>query len=368
MKVLTILGARPQFIKAAALSSEFEHHDSINEIIVHTGQHYDKDMSETFFEELGIPKPKYFLKYGGLTHGAMTGKMIIAIEEILIKESPDYVVVYGDTNSTLAGAIAASKLHIPIVHVESGLRSFNQKMPEEVNRVITDRVSDILFCPTNTALRNLEAEGYPNIISEGVIQEVFNVGDIMFDVCLMAKEKIDISKMVSEFGLNEGDYFLVTLHRQENTDNVERFTNIINTLNELSETENLVLLVHPRLKHKLFENRLVLSDRIMSLPPSSYFDTQALLCAAKKLITDSGGMQKEAFFSSVPCVTLRNETEWVETIETGANVLVSSDLSDFMELIKAVVPKESFDAKPYGNGQTAKLIVKILQERFKRLS
>lgn len=366
MKILTVLGARPQFIKAAALSSMFNDYDSIEEIIVHTGQHYDRDMSEIFFEELGIPMPKYFLEYGGLTHGAMTGKMIMAIEEILIKESPDYVLVYGDTNSTLAGAIAASKLHIPIVHVESGLRSFNQRMPEEINRVLTDRVSHILLCPTEVAVKNLEEEGYPNTLSEGVKQEVLNVGDIMFDVCLMAQQRIDIDARIGKFGLNKGEYFLATLHRQENTDDKERFTTIINALNDLSEKEKLVFLVHPRLKAKLSENNLVLSDNIIALPPSSYFDTQALLGASKKLITDSGGLQKEAFFNSVPCVTLRNETEWIETLQTGANVLTSHNLSDFMVHISAEVPRESFAVRPYGNGDTAEIIIEFLLEHFER--
>lgn len=365
MKVVTILGARPQFIKAAALSAEFCQYDSIEEIIVHTGQHYDRDMSEVFFEELGIPKPKYFLEFGGLTHGAMTGKMIVAIEEILTEELPDYVVLYGDTNSTLAGAIAGAKLNIPIAHVESGLRSFNERMPEEINRVLTDRVSNLLFCPTEIAVKNLKDEGYPNS-SEGIAQKIVNVGDIMYDVCLMARKKVDLDARVDAFGLRRGQYFLVTLHRQENTDNKQRFTAIIDALNDLSEREKLVFLVHPRLKSKLSENNLVLSEKIMTLPPAGYFDTQALLCSAKKLVTDSGGMQKEALFNEIPCVTLRNETEWVETLKDRANVLTLPDLSDFMANIALEVPKKAFFEKPYGKGDTAKLIAVSLLEHFKK--
>jgi UDP-GlcNAc3NAcA epimerase len=352
MKIVTILGARPQFIKAGSVSREIAKYDNVQEVIVHTGQHYDANMSDVFFDEMKIPKPDYFLGVGGKSHGAMTGQMIEKIEEILIEEKPDWLLVYGDTNSTLAGAIAASKLHIKIAHVEAGLRSFNMRMPEEVNRILTDKVSSILFCPTQAAIDNLN--------NEGTSQETVNVclsGDVMQDGAMfyknLAEEPADLSV---------DDYILCTIHRAENTDDVGRLTSIVEALNTIAIEQKLVLPLHPRTKGKLENLNVTLSENIQIIPPVGYLSMVWLIMNSKFIMTDSGGLQKEAFFFEKQCITLRDETEWVELIEAGVNKLVGAN----KEMIIAecnhclTKPKGLFDQSIYGGGQASKLIVESL--------
>ena len=359
LKVVTILGVRPQFIKAAAISRAIKeyYNDQIQEIIVHTGQHFDANMSESFFVQLNIPKPDYNLEISGGTHGEMTGHMLSSIEKVLLKEKPDWVIVYGDTNSTMAGSLAASKLHIPIAHIEAGLRSFNKKMPEEVNRVLTDHVSTLLFCPTDAAIANLDNEG----IKEGVI----NVGDVMYDVSLYYQKNSDNNvRILNQLNVKKGEYGLVTCHRQENTDSPERLKNIMMALSEINEKMPVILPLHPRTKKIIKEQNLeTYLENVIVTEPLSFLDMMALEKNARVIITDSGGVQKEAYFCNVPCVTMRDETEWVETIEHGYNQLVGAD--------KDKIVKASFSAKlptekkqsPYGDGESSK---KILNEILTR--
>ena len=319
IKLLTILGARPQFIKAACFSRVIKNNPNVKEIIVHTGQHFDKNMSDVFFIEMDIPKPEYQLSINSLNHGAMTGRMIEEIESIAIKVKPDGILVYGDTNSTLAGALVGAKLHIPVFHVEAGLRSFNKKMPEEINRILTDHVSDLLFSPTTTAVENL--------INENISPDRIRlVGDVMYDSVIfytdMANKK---SQILLHEQLTKMNYFLVTIHRAENTDDVNRLTIIAEALQQLSRKKEVVFSLHPRTKNKLIEHGLheKLSSTIHFLDPLGYFDMLALEANAALVITDSGGVQKEAYFQKVPCITLRDETEWVELVSSGWNQLVS---------------------------------------------
>ncbi|WP_413944585.1 non-hydrolyzing UDP-N-acetylglucosamine 2-epimerase [Bdellovibrio sp. HCB-162] len=312
MKIVTIVGARPQFVKAAVVSRAIQKNPKIEEIIVHTGQHYDANMSDIFFEEMKIPKPKYNLGVSGLSHGAMTGEMLKGIEEILINEQPDWVLVYGDTNSTLAGALAASKLHIKIAHVEAGLRSFNMRMPEEVNRILTDRISTILFCPTDTAVANLKKEGYANINAK-----VVNVGDVM----------LDAANFYAEFAPNTAPptpFVLATLHRAENTDDEKRLKSIFHALREIGKSTQIILPLHPRTK-KIVESLKISTEGIVITPPASYFEMISYLKSCSLVVTDSGGLQKEAYFFKKQCITLRDETEWVELVTSGTNVLTGSD-------------------------------------------
>ena len=343
LKIITIVGARPQFIKAAVLSREIKKHKNIEEVIIHTGQHFDKNMSDIFFDELEIPKPKYFLDIHSNSHGRMTGQMLSAIESILLQEEPDMTLVYGDTNSTLAGALAASKLYIPVAHVESGLRSFNKKMPEEINRVLTDHVSKLLFCPTKQSVKNLQIEG----ITSGV----YHVGDIMYDATLFAKNYItkNTEKFDNRFGLGNADFALMTIHRQESTNDEQNFDEIMCYADQFSEKNNLKILfpVHPRIKNLIQQYRE--KPNFSFMDPFSYFETHYLLSKASSILTDSGGLQKEAFFHRVPCITLRSETEWVETIESGWNRLWIED--------KYKEKKPIFD---YGHGKTAKNIIEVI--------
>jgi len=319
MKIVSIVGARPQFIKCAPLSRELRkvHH----EILVHTGQHYDHDMSDIFFEELNIPKPDYNLGIGSGSHGEQTGKMLTEIEKVLLKEKPDLVLVYGDTNSTLAGALAAVKLHIRVAHVEAGLRSFDRNMPEEINRVLTDHISDILFCPTQTAVDNLS--------KEGITQGVHLVGDVMLDALeynkTVAEKK---SKILEVLGLKKDKYLVITIHRPSNTDSRENLNNIIKALREIGEA--VVFPVHPRTKKFLQEYGLDFPANVRLMDPLGYLDMLKLMAGARKILTDSGGIQKEAYMLGVPCVTLRENTEWVETLEGGWNVLVGGAGIDIM--------------------------------------
>lgn len=353
-KIITITGARPQFIKAATVSRELRK-SGITEVIVDTGQHFDANMSDVFFKEMDIPKPNYHLEINSLGHGAMTGRMLEKIEEVLIKEKPDGVLVYGDTNSTLAGALAASKLHIPIAHVEAGLRSFDMKMPEEINRVLTDRLSKILFCPTTTAIVNLEREGFKDFNCR-----LEKPGDVMYDAVLFYRKKAkEVSTLVKAGGLKSNGFALATLHRAENTDNPERLKSICKALNEIHRTLPVVLPLHPRTKTHLASLRIPLN--VMVIEPVGYFDMLSLLENCKLVLTDSGGLQKEAYFFGKFCITLRDQTEWVELVEAGANEIASAETEKIMASFhknKEVVIKTQL---LYGNGDAArKIAAKLL--------
>lgn len=350
MKVLTILGARPQFIKAAAVSNVMR--KEFTEVLVHTGQHYDANMSDVFFEELSIPKPNYHLNIGSGNHGAQTGAMLIEIEKVLEKEKPDFVMVYGDTNSTLAGALAASKLLIPVIHVEAGLRSFNKAMPEEQNRIVTDHVSDLLFVPTQTAIDNLK--------NEGITKGVHNIGDVMFDAILhftpIAQKK---SNVLANLGLTENSYSLCTIHRAENTNDIDRLKNICEALNECDQT--IVLPLHPRTLKYIGEYGIKLKDKIKVIEPVGYLDMLLLEKGANKIITDSGGVQKEAYFMRKPCITMRDQTEWVETVNAGWNVLVYADKAKIIDAINNFNPVKYTDDL-FGRGNAAQLLVNIIKK------
>lgn len=347
-KIITVIGARPQFVKAATLSRQFLLL-GIEELIIHTGQHFDANMSEVFFTEMEIPKPAYQLDIHGLTHGAMTGRMLEAIEEILLKEKPDGVVVYGDTNSTLAGALAASKLHIPVIHVEAGLRSFNMEMPEEINRILTDRISDILFCPTETAVNNLQKEGYASMPVQ-----IFKNGDVMQDAAIYYAEKAEQKSDILH-KINEPSFVLGTIHRQENTDSPEKLIEIVKGLNQINQQIPVIVPLHPRTRQLLLQQNIIPEFKLIN--PVGYFDMIMLLKSCNMVITDSGGVQKEAFFFGKHCITLREQTEWVELVENGFNILVGSDpekLNTAFDYFKTKISDFSVDL--YGKGQAAKLI------------
>ena len=359
MKICTIVGARPQFIKAAVVSRVIAATEHVQEVIVHTGQHYDANMSDQFFTELHIPTPTYHLNIGSSNHGKQTGQMLTAIEEVLLKEKPDWVLVYGDTNSTLAGALAAAKLHIPVAHVEAGLRSFNRRMPEEINRVTTDHLSTILFAPTETAYKRLLQEG----IEESAI---FNVGDVMYDAALYYNEQNTKRKTIVEsLALENKSYVLATIHRAENTDVTHRLTNICNALIELAQHHEVVLPLHPRTDAILEKLGLLklMKDKLQIIEPVGYLDMLALEQKALMIVTDSGGVQKEAYFNQVPCITLRDETEWVELVETGWNVLCSPEREFSLVAFLDHVNKSSYTGaiRLYGEGNTAQELVAIIQ-------
>lgn len=354
MKIVTVVGARPQFIKAAPVSRAIRARGE--EILVHTGQHYDTSMSDVFFEELEIPKPDYHLHVGSKSHGAQTGAMLSKIEEVIFAEKPDALLVYGDTNSTLAGALAAAKLHVPVAHVESGLRSFNRRMPEEINRVLTDHISRWLFCPTDTAVTNLEAEG----ITEGVYQ----IGDVMLDAVLynakLAEEKADI---LQKLELESKSYLLFTIHRAENTDDPKRLKGIVDALNAIDIPA--VLPLHPRTKGKLAATGLTIHNPMVRvIEPVGYLDMLQLEFHAKKIVTDSGGVQKEAFFAKVPCITMRDETEWIETVEYKTNILVSADTKKILEAIHNFDVDFSQVPSVFGTGKSSEEIVEILSKEL----
>lgn len=346
-KIITVVGARPQFIKAATLSRQFKLL-GIEEKIIHTGQHFDANMSEIFFDEMEIPKPAYQLDIHGVSHGAMTGRMLEGIEKILMTEKPDGVLVYGDTNSTLAGALAAAKLHIPVIHVEAGLRSFNMEMPEEINRILTDRISNALFCPTDTAVNNLMREGFDNM----PIQIIKN-GDVMQDAAMYYADKAQLkSDIIRKAGLNK--FVLATIHRQENTDNPENLKNIIEGLNAIHKEIPVVVPMHPRTRNILAQNYQLPDFTIID--PVGYFDMIMLLKSCEMVITDSGGVQKEAFFFAKHCITLREQTEWVELVENGFNLLVGSDIDKLRDAFDFFRTKKSdFSINLYGNGKAAEM-------------
>jgi UDP-GlcNAc3NAcA epimerase len=353
VRIVTVVGARPQFIKAATVSRELRAKSGVEEVLVHTGQHYDENMSDVFFEELEIPHPDHHLGIGSGSHGTQTGRMLEAAERVLLAEEPDLVLVYGDTNSTLAGALAAVKLHIPVAHVEAGLRSFNRRMPEEINRVLTDHASDLLFTPTETATENLRREGIS-------AESIYWVGDVMYDAALLyadkAKEKEEILKRLQ---LEPKGYVLATVHRAENTDDLGRLRAIFEGLERVADSSPVIMPLHPRAKKK--HSRLGLrSSKIRYLDPVGYLDMISLEKNAAVIATDSGGVQKEAFFYRVPCVTLREETEWTETVASGWNTLAPPDPLGIYKAVKAAEPPAL--APPfYGDGTAARHIVEILQ-------
>lgn len=354
MKLLTVLGARPQFIKAAAVSRAINSFDEIEEVIVHTGQHYDANMSDIFFSELEIPKPNYNLDINGVGHGAMTGRMMEAIEEVLIKENPDALMVFGDTNSTIAGALAAAKLHVKVIHVEAGLRSFNMEMPEEINRILTDRISNLLFCPTDNAIENLKKEGFENFDCQIVLN-----GDVMKDAALFYKKKSDENATVLKKHKVQSEYILATCHRAENTDDKNNLTNIIKALNEINEKTQVIMPLHPRTKARLESFGLV--PEFKTIEPVGYLDMVQLISNANLVMTDSGGLQKEAYFFEKYCITMREQTEWVELVDNGYNRLVGTDSVEILNAFKFFREK-SFEQKSilYGNGDASMQICKTL--------
>jgi len=378
MKIVTIIGARPQFIKAAAVSraiakhnarTSINEHKTLNEIIIHTGQHYDDEMSAIFFRELEIPEPKYHLHVGSGSHGAQTGKMLAAIEEVLLKEKPDWALIYGDTNSTLAGAIAAAKLCVPIAHVEAGMRSFNRRMPEEINRVVTDHLSTVLFCSSQASVENLAAEGIPSPVTpnaSSIAPRVYLTGDVMADALAHAvKKTADHSKILTRLHIKPQQYILATIHRAENTDHRRRLNQIMSALSEIAKKQTVILPLHPRTKKRLEDQSLSFSSPRASLKiidPVSYFDNIVLQKNARVILTDSGGMQKEAYWLKVPCVTLRDETEWVETVANGWNVLTGADEK---KIIEAALNFKIPSAHPslYGDGKAAEKILEALGVR-----
>jgi len=356
-KIVTVLGARPQFIKASVVSHAIAQAGALQEILVHTGQHFDTNMSDVFFTELGMPKPGYVLNIHGGTHGAMTGRMLAEVEMVLLAEKPDAVLVYGDTNSTLAGALAASKLHIPVAHVEAGLRSFNLAMPEEINRILTDRISRWLFTPTDAAAAHLRREG----VAEGLIVPV---GDVMYDVALHHGGRVgEAGGAMQRLGLQAGRFVLTTVHRAENTDSDERLESIVNALEEVSARLPVVWPLHPRTRGVLQRRgRLArLAPTLQLIEPVGYLDMVQLEKHAALIATDSGGVQKEAFFYRVPCVTLRDETEWTELVESGWNRLAPPRGAESLrDMLLAAIGTRGRDVEPYGPGDAATRIVQRL--------
>ncbi len=380
MKIITIIGARPQIIKSAAISRAIRNHFSteIKEIIVHTGQHYDENMSEVFFDELSIPRPDYNLNVGSGSHGVQTARMLEGIENIILTEKPNALVVYGDTNSTVAGGLAASKLHIPLVHIEAGLRSFNKKMPEEINRIMCDHVSTLLFSPTAKGIENLEQEGF-NLAANAPFTidnpKVYHCGDIMYDNSIYFSHVSDQnSKILAELGI-EGDFILSTIHRNNNTDEPDRLQAIFSALLEIAEDNKIpvVLPLHPRTKKMMELNltpelsaQLTSSQYIRIIPPVSFLDVIALEKNASFIVTDSGGVQKEAFFFEKPCIILRSETEWVEIVENGNAILCDADKNRILNAYQKLANNNDLTyPQLFGDGESA---VFICQEIVKHLS
>lgn len=352
MKVVSIVGARPQFVKAAALSRELRQRHT--EILVHTGQHYDYEMSGIFFDGLEIPVPDFNLGVGSGQHGTQTGAMLAAIESVLVAERPDCLLVYGDTNSTLAGALAASKLSVPVAHVEAGLRSFNRRMPEEINRVVADHLSDLLLCPSDVAVGHLAAEG--------ITRNVHQVGDVMLDVLNWAQQrsKAHPSEILKRLGVSTKSYLLATIHRSENTDDPARLSSIVAAFNAVDEP--VIFPVHPRTRKAIAGAGCSLESHVQVIDPVGYLDMIALTRSARLVLTDSGGLQKEAYWVGVPCITLRDETEWVETVESGWNSLVGSDAKKIVDAVRSFAPA---DPRPtlYGDGRAAARCVELLDAR-----
>jgi len=362
MKVVTVVGARPQFVKAATVSRAIRKYnrdkpdDCIHEVMIHTGQHYDENMSQVFFDEMDIPHPDYNLDISDCTHGAMTGRMLEQIERVLLIERPDWLLIYGDTNSTLAGALAATKLHMPVAHVEAGLRSFNMDMPEEINRILSDRISTLLFCPTETAVLNLKTEG----VEIGVL----NVGDVMYDASLFYRDLAgQKSSILQDHSLTRKTYVLATCHRAENTDDSMRLTGIVDGLASLAQTVRVIFPIHPRTRKVMKELALIeMLGHVEVLEPISFLDMVQLEESAKAIVTDSGGVQKEAYFFGVPCITMRDETEWVETVEMGGNVLVGTDSHSMFNAYANIGSRSDRQdaSNMYGDGHASERIVSAL--------
>ncbi len=354
MKIITIVGARPQFIKMAAFSREISKSSRIKEVTIHTGQHFDFNMSKIFFDEMGIKPPDYQFETGGLLQGEMTGRQIEKIEGVLIKEVPDLIILYGDTNSTLAGAIAAVKLNIPIMHIESGLRSFNKKMPEEINRLLVDHISDFLLAPTKVAESNLLAEGLD-------AKKIFNVGDVMYDAVLFFDRFSKKPEFISE-SLLGSDYVLCTIHRDFNVENPKRLANIFEALQK--SDRKIILPIHPRTKKNIINSSIHISENIFVTQPIGYLEMLWLQKNASLIITDSGGIQKEAFFHKKICLTLRNETEWRELVNCGANILVDANIEEIESNLRKVHKFPDVKDNFYGDGFTTRKIIKIIENNF----
>ncbi len=379
-KIITIVGARPQIIKSSAISRAIKNHfsEELEEIIVHTGQHYDENMSAVFFDEMGIPLPNYNLQVGSGSHGLQTARMLEGLEEIYQKEQPYAVLVYGDTNSTIAGALAAIKIHIPVVHVEAGLRSFNKRMPEEVNRIACDHMSTLLFTPTMTGSDNLSKEGFTNVEGQKASADhpkVYHCGDVMFDNSLYFSEVSDNKSIIlNELGITRDHYVLVTIHRDSNTDIAENMENIFAALYQIQEETGLaiVLPIHPRTKHKMKDqlshglfDQISGNSNFKIVPPAGFLDIIALEKNARLIITDSGGLQKEAFFFKKPCVILRPQTEWVEIVENGNALLADSSYERIIDSFKALYDKKDFTFPSlYGDGSAAEFICKKIVEEI----
>lgn len=356
IKQLTVIGARPQFIKASALSRSIAKSDKIRECIVHTGQHFDRNMSEVFFEQMDIPKPDYNLGVNSMQHGAMTGNMMIELEKVVEQEKPDILLVYGDTNSTLAGALVASKLHIPVAHVEAGLRSFNNQMPEEINRILTDRISDLLFCPTEIAVNNLKNEGFDSFGSK-----IIRTGDVMYDSAMHFVELVDEEEVRKRLGIEE-NYVLSTIHRAENTDNSSKLRSIVEQLNMIHQDTQLVLPLHPRTKAAIKREGLKLEVKVIE--PQGYLEMLALLKNAKMVVTDSGGLQKEAYFFKKYCLTVRDQTEWLELVDHEVNELVNPLDDGLIDAFnRSKKEQKDFPEALYGRANAAELITsEIIRE------
>ena len=351
MKIASVVGVRPQFVKASVVSRELR--KKHEEMLIHTGQHYDYQMNKIFFDQLNIPEPDYHLDIGSGSHGYQTGEMLKRIEDVLIKEEPDIVLTYGDTNSTLAGVLAASKLHIKAAHIESGLRSFDRSMPEEINRILTDHCSDLLFCPTENAVENLKREG--------IVKNVHLTGDVMVDSLLYNKEIAEKkSTILNDLGLKSKGYLVATIHRASNTDDKENLKNIVEAFSELNET--IIFPLHPRTEKLLKAYGLYdkLNSSVILSKPLGFFDFVKLMNNSKILLTDSGGIQKEAYMLKVPCLTLRENTEWIETVEDGWNVLVGADKEKIVRMVKEFHPLLEMHRDRFGNGEASKNIVSII--------
>ncbi len=350
-KFVTIVGARPQFIKAAPLRAALA--TRVRDVLVHTGQHYDASMSDVFFKELALPAPDYHLGIGGGLHGAQTGAMLEAIERVLLAEQPDTVIVYGDTNSTLAGALAAAKLHIPVAHVEAGLRSFNRTMPEEINRIVADHLSSLLFAPSDLSRQQLAREG--------ITRGVHVVGDIMYDAVLRNRPRAAaVSRYPDAAGCTPGEFYLCTIHRADNTDRIENLSALMDAINRLDRP--IVFPVHPRTRKQLAAFGLTPGPNVRVLDPVGYLDMLQLLAASRGVLTDSGGIQKEAYYLGVPCITLRTETEWLETVTAGWNCLVGTDPEAILSAVRNLDARRAPPAPVYGSGNTADRIAAILTE------
>jgi len=353
MKILTVIGARPQFIKAATVSRKLKA-KGLSETIIHTGQHFDQNMSQVFFDEMDIPVPDHNLGIRSLSHAEMTGQMMLGVERIAAKLNPDVLLVYGDTNSTMAGALAAAKLHIPVAHVEAGLRSFNMKMPEEVNRIVTDRISKHLFCPTKAAFENLMKEGFGSFDCHVAV-----TGDVMYDSVLYYKQKATQSNLIGTLGLDGRDFVLATLHRAENTNDPVRLGAICAALNAIHKTHPVVLPIHPRTRTYLDQNKIRLD--VTLIDPVGYFDMLALLGHCRLVMTDSGGLQKESYFFGKFCITLRDETEWVELVDAGVNALGGASTDRILQLFRSNVNRSvNTGSSLYGDGNAAGKIVEAL--------